>query len=256
MVQAYCEKICQNFQSLFNRWTRISAINKFNYAAPEINRKFKYLSQRDYTDQFSATKDYNMIVDNIMTLTGSYNAKTKENIPGKPMSPTQQQTTSGPQDLQSQKSTLFHELPSVPYDQKNMYYPENMQLNRGLSKGMSIGSYFDEGPNLVRIPSVLNRNPSISTLFNNNLPMIKRQSSFEFFDDANRKKLKTDEINTQLAKGPEFNTNSNNATRNENEELYLPFPVFSKKSSNVSNPELDAPPLSRFNSNLSFMYDK
>jgi len=248
MIQAYCEKICQNFQSLFNRWTRISAINKFNYSAPEINRKFKYLSQRDYTDQFNTTKDYNMIVDSIMTLTGSYNAKPKTETTTKPMTPPLQ--AQGTPDLQQQKSAIFHDLPTGPYDQK-VFYQDSLPMNRQLSKGMSVGGYFDEGPGLVRIPSVLNRQPSFSNMFNN-LPMIKRQGSFEFFDDANRKKVKTDEINNQLTKGTEFNPNN----KNENEELYLPFPMLSKKSSNISNPELDAPPLSRFNSNLSFMYDK
>jgi hypothetical protein len=258
MIQAYCEKICQNFQGLFNRWTRVSAINKFNYSAPEINRKFKYLSQKDYSDPFSSLKDYNMIVDSIMTLTGSYNSKTKGDI--KPMTPphTQPQTS---QELQPQQSKVFHDLPS--YDQKNIFYPQESMgpLSRQLSKNLMSG-YYDE-PGFVRIPSVINnlgRQPSLNNLFGG-LPIIKRQGSFDFFDDSNRKKVKTDEVpatNNNAALRREDSTLKPDfgAKQGDNEDFYLPLPGLSKKNSNISDPGMDAPNLSRFNSNLSFLYDK
>jgi len=242
----------------------MSAINKFNYSAPEINKKFKSLSLRDFSDQFSALKDYNTIVDNIMTLTGSYNSKSKTDTPtNKPMTPPSLST--GLTDFPTQKSNIFHDLPSA-YDQKNLFYPDTLTptLNRMGSKGMDFN--FMNDPNGLKIPNVINnpmnRQPSFQ-LFNN-MPLIKRQGSFEYFDDSNRKKVKTDEIglpglmrgDSSLIKPPEFNTQISTKTNNENDELLYNLPIFSKKSSNVSQDGLEPPSLSRFGSAISFMYDK
>jgi len=282
-VQAYCEKICMNFQALFNRWTKISSFHKFNYSAPEINRKFKYLSKREYGDNVTSVKDYNMIVDNIMVLTGSYSSKPK--IDAKPMvSPPPVATNT----LSTQKTEIFHELPSLPIiDPKALYETNAMpSLERGLSRNKTL-DFMTESPG-VKIPNAMgggySRQGSIST-FLAGFPLMKRQSSFDFFDELNRKLLKQDTFNLGSALGnasqnagdqPQANKESSGLKlpslsnplsgllskagggAMETEELgNLVVPTLSKKSSTVSQqmPD-DNPSLSRFNSNFSFLYDK
>jgi len=275
-VQAYCEKICLNFQALFNRWTKISSFHKFNYSAPEINRKFKYLSKREYGDNVTSVKDYNMIVDNIMVLTGSYSSKPK--IDAKPMVSPPPATTSN--NLSSQKTEIFHELPSLPIIDPKVLYHEGSalpSLERGLSRNKTL-DFMTESPG-VKIPNAMgggySRQGSIST-FLAGFPLMKRQNSFDFFDELNRKLLKQDTFNLgSLGANTNQPTTADSQSNKESSGLKIPNPIggllktdaeelgnlvvptLSKKSSTVSQqmPE-ENPSLSRFNSNFSFLYEK
>lgn len=63
---------------IYNRWTRVS---QPRFDAIEINVKWKHLCKRDGNDGLENVKDYNHIVDDIMTLTGSYSSKGKVEHP-------------------------------------------------------------------------------------------------------------------------------------------------------------------------------
>jgi hypothetical protein len=274
-VQAYCEKICMNFQALFNRWTKISSFHKFNYSAPEINRKFKYLSKREYGDNVTSVKDYNMIVDNIMVLTGSYSSKPK--IDAKPMVSPPPANISN--NHASQKTEIFHELPSLPIIDPKILYHEGSampSLERGLSRNKTL-DFMTESPG-VKIPSAMgggySRQGSIST-FLAGFPLMKRQNSFDFFDELNRKLLKQDTFNLgSLGANANQTSSADLPSNKESSGLKIPNPILlksadaeelgnlvvptlSKKSSTVSQqmPE-ENPSLSRFNSNFSFLYEK
>jgi len=273
-VQAYCEKICMNFQGLFNRWTKISSFHKFNYSAPEINRKFKYLSKREYGDSFTTIKDYNMIVDNIMILTGSYSSKAKADV--KPASSPPNVNDSTPSYL-TQKSEIFQDVAAntIIIDPKT-FYPEPSNVHafeRSLSRTKTL-DFMTESPG-VKIPNAMgsgySRQGSISNFFAN-FPILNRQSSFEFFDELNRKLLKQDTFNFKNNNDAPDTTRSNSGSLNqslvkkdnseskqmETEEIgNLVIPLLSKKSSIASQqmPE-EQPSFSRFNSSFSFILEK
>jgi len=77
-IQVFCERVCKNFHVIFNRWvSSFPALQRFNYSAPELNKKYKTLSSRLPNPAQSNLKDYNSLVENIMALTGSYNSKSR-----------------------------------------------------------------------------------------------------------------------------------------------------------------------------------
>jgi len=252
-IQAYCEKICKNFQIIFNRWTRLSSINKFNYSAPEINRKFKFLAKKDYNENMSSLKDYNIIVDNIMTLTGTYNNAKKPEPATTPKG--NNQPTHHPthhEQPMPQKSPIFHELhaPSFPLAREDSFNPG-----------------FD---GLVRIPSVINslsRQPSLN-FFPTGGSFVKRQPTNLDEDDGDKlnKKVKPDQKDlmqpVNLLRGDSTSklvdlSHLNSLMKDQGDDLLnLALPMLSKKDSAISQTDLEAPSFSRFNSNLSFLYDK
>jgi len=280
-VQAYCEKICLNFQSLFNRWTRLSSFHKFNYSAPEINRKFKFLSKRDYGDQTNTIKDYNMLVDNIMLLTGSYNSKPKPEL--KPLANANDmpvvETSRSPQ---LEKPKLFPDLNLQPILEAKNFNAEisplaGFGLDRTFTRTKTL-DLFTESPG-VKIPNAMgggnySRQGSISNFFTS-FPLLKRQNSFEFFDELNRKLLKQDTLSFPSFGNPSAMNEEVNDTTNQTasvkkettniqrntlikqgdfEELMnIALPMLSKKSSNISQqaPE-ELPSFSRLNSAFSF----
>jgi hypothetical protein len=250
-IQAYCENLCISFQALFNRWTRVSANNKFNYSALEINKKFRTLSQRDYTDQSSTVRDYNIIVDNIMTLTGSYTSKTSsKEVESKPMQMTMPER---PTPSYPVRPNLFGSLPqpSTNYGQdrnNSMVDDQNPGFMRGFSN-------YDS--NMMKMPSLMKQNSS----FLPDLSGMKRQSSFQYFDDQNKKKMKEESgipINMYRLDSyrPEFGQQMTGGMKND-DDYNLPMIPLSKNPSTVSQDGLpDLPNLSRFQSNVSFMLDK
>mmetsp|Transcript_25284 Transcript_25284/g.22294 ORF Transcript_25284/g.22294 Transcript_25284/m.22294 type:complete len:139 (+) Transcript_25284:590-1006(+) len=108
LIQAYLEKICNNFYQIFNRATRKGTLPKFSFQAPEINKKYKALSKRNASDNSTSIKDYNMIVDNIMTLTGSYGPKKPETT-GRPLTPSH--NPGRPEPEPPKQNPIFNDLP-------------------------------------------------------------------------------------------------------------------------------------------------
>jgi len=215
-----------------------------------------------------------MIVDNIMVLTGSYSSKPK--IDAKPMVSPPPATINN--NLSSQKTEIFHELPSLPIIDPKILYHEGSampSLERGLSRNKTL-DFMTESPG-VKIPSAMgggySRQGSIST-FLAGFPLMKRQNSFDFFDELNRKLLKQDTFNLGSLGANANATLADSQSNKESSGLKIPNPILlkstdaeelgnlvvptlSKKSSTVSQqmPE-ENPSLSRFNSNFSFLYEK
>ena len=257
-VQAYCEKIFANFQPIFNRWTRLSSLQKFTYSALEINRKFKFLSKRDVNEHNVAPKDYNMLVETIMSLTGSYNSKSKPSDP----SPLQTQY----QNLLNSRTQLFQNLfPQQSFESKVLYSegPLSINVEKGLSHQMSLESTDEQG---VKASNSFNysRQGSFSQ-FLTNFTGLKRHDSFELNDKGGKKKVKwefprgnskesedLDKENTTLLQNQSGGTGS----QNEGDEyLNLNVPTLSKKASGFSQTQEDILSFTKFNSNLSFLYE-
>lgn len=82
LIQAYCEKICKNFSDLLKRSSKILASQKLNFPPAEINKKFVFLAKKDNKEPFmKIVKDYNMVVESILRLTGSHTIKPKVKMP-------------------------------------------------------------------------------------------------------------------------------------------------------------------------------
>lgn len=78
LIQAYCEKICKNFVDLLKRSSKVKAAQNLNFSAFEVNEKFRHLSRKDHREPFmKSVKDYNMVVESILRLTGSHTIKPK-----------------------------------------------------------------------------------------------------------------------------------------------------------------------------------
>jgi len=81
LIQAYCEKICKNFQDLLKRSAKARSNYKLHFSHYEVNKKFRELSKRDNREPFmKGIKDYNMVVESILRLTGSHTTKPKAKI--------------------------------------------------------------------------------------------------------------------------------------------------------------------------------
>ena len=191
-IQAYCEKICNNFQALFNRWARQPSLQKFNYSATEMNKKFKVLAKREYNDRLAAPKDYNMMVDSIMSLTGSYNSKSKAEY-AVPQSTQAQIQRQNQRNATPQKSQIFHDL--APGAETKPLLPENLLsgFNKGLSRQLTLESNDDFGfrPTGNQNASIYSRQGSLSQLLTT-FSALKRQDSYDLNDKGLRKKIKWD----------------------------------------------------------------
>jgi len=286
-IQAYCETICDDFQGLFNRWTKVSSL-RFNFGLPEVNQKYNYLAKRDLEGYQSTVKDYNMMVDEILGLTGAYTTRTKEVRTPEPFIEQRK-------PLVSQKTQIFHDFPYQASEQRPIYNnpPPTFFEDKGLSRlgTLDYGNEQQSG-SIMKLPSFL---PSLSkqasfSNFMSNLSSTKRQPSIDNFEEILKKKLKAEENSTPQAvnaypgfrrepsgifkpielqhsfsnffKGEDFNFSSfSNLGTSVNTEIPAPsgninLPMLSKKASVVSqqDPE-DVPGLLKFQSNLSFLYD-
>lgn len=202
LIQAYCEKICTNFTTLFSRWAKANGSNRFNYLAPEISKKYKTLSQRDYTDPLNSTKDYNIVVDNIMTLTGSYNSKNKGgNSP-----------TNEPVYINHTQRPLIN----------NHFVPEFKSDD------------LDPLPLISRGPSIFMSDfkPDPSVIFQN-LPLEKRHSTLEL-DDSLKKKLKHEDSLPQFQRNESRGFQLTKPRENNDEPLIPGIPGLSRQNSNLS----------------------
>jgi len=78
LIQAFCEKICKNFVDLLKRSSKVKSTQNLNFSAFDVNEKFSMLSKKDHRDPFmKSVKDYNMVVESILRLTGSHTIKPK-----------------------------------------------------------------------------------------------------------------------------------------------------------------------------------
>ena len=226
----------------------------------EINRKFKHLAKRNNSDQATTLKDYNVLVETIMSLTGSYNSKSKIQDSA-PSLQSQYQNL-----LTSQRNQIFNFFPQQSFDSKVLYSegPLSIGVEKGFSRQMTIEST-DSQALKSQIPfSGFSRQSSFSQ-FLTNFTGLKRQDSYELNDKGNKKKIKwetppgdsqeTDDLNKE---NPTLKQNDSGGGGNQNdgeEFLNLNLPTFRKKASNISQPPDELPSLTRFNSNLSFLYD-
>lgn len=242
-IHAYCESICSNFQAIFNRWTRVSFYHKFNYSPLEINRKFRYLSQRDLFDPLSSMKDYNIIVDSIMNLTGSN--KNKNNM--------RSTTPFFPQLSERPFTTVFPTFQLPPIETKPLpLFPEtplsfpSLTFERSLSrpKANTINDFMDfDDQNLPPEIGGLSRQTSSSNLFGEELGRKKIK-----FNNAGGSGLFKD--NGMYREFPHLMLN-NQARTFDPEDFLLntPLPSLSKRSSNMSQAPDEQPSLLRFHSN-------
>jgi len=78
LIQIYCQKLCGNFKELVQRAGAVITVETLNFSAYEINEKFRSLATKEVKESFTKpTKDYNIIVANILRLTGSHSIKSK-----------------------------------------------------------------------------------------------------------------------------------------------------------------------------------
>jgi hypothetical protein len=78
LIQAFCEKICRNFVDLLKRSSKVKSAQSLNFSAFDVNEKFRQLSKKDHREPFmKSVKDYNMVVESILRLTGSHTIKPK-----------------------------------------------------------------------------------------------------------------------------------------------------------------------------------
>ena len=231
-----------------------------------MNKKFKVLAKREYNDRLAAPKDYNMMVDSIMSLTGSYNSKSKAEyaVPQSTQAQIQRQRNATPQ-----KSQIFHDL--APGVETKPLLPENLLtgFNKSLSRQLTLESNDDFGFRPTGNPnaSIYSRQGSLSQLLTT-FSALKRQDSYDLNDKGVRKKIKwdtadgngTEDLNKEnftTRQGDTIVFQNNLSAQNDSEDfLNLALPSLSKKASNISQGAEEMPSLSRFNSNLSFLYDK
>lgn len=244
-IYAYCENICINFPAILNRWTRICYFNKFNYPSLEVNKKFRHLLQEEEEEIVPGFKDYNIVVDTIMCLTGSYKSK----VSLKPSTSLMSQFT--PQ-LQVQNQTpLFASLPLLPLSEINN------------NKSLFSDPGFSALPQLTFERSVSRPKHIDFDAFElpPELDIISRQTSFQP-EDFGRKKFKMNNGGAGFTLPRENGLfkdlgalfNNNIPKQNEIEDFLQmnPLPGLSKRSSTTSQAMVEElPSLFRFHSNMS-----
>ena len=246
-------------------------IANFKFNPTELNKKFCMLAQRNLGESEEKTKDYNVIVDSIMSLTGSYSSKTKceaipipspvvKNIPhqvlipkvsNRPLSnyelpqfPIKQPSEQFIYRNQSPFSDFWHDIPNMPSHSDSQLIPSETDL--------------------ARLPSFITKNYTnrsfTGELFANQL-LAKRQSlnnnefEFEFFRG---KKAKVEgSVCSAISRTESMNliVNDQKGTCEPNNDSLIPPLILSREPSNISDyPEI--PTFSRFNSSISYAFDK
>jgi len=249
-IHAYCESICNNFQAIFNRWTRSFYMNKFNYSPIEINKKFRNLTQKEVEDPMSGLKDYNIVVDSIMNLTGSYKSKVNTK-----QAPIIQQTFSMPTH-----TPLFASIPMTPVANTPLFETNKPLFPDSMLSGL---------PQLT-FERTLSRSKPVFDLDAFELPPeldpVSRQTSASnlLAEEFGRKKFKMNNGTSgftfprENSLFKEFPTlfGSGAFKGNEIEDFFQmnPLPGLSKKSSAASQMVEETPALFRFHSNMSSWY--
>lgn len=208
------------------------------------------MSKKEYSDRLSTPKDYNMMADQIMSITGSYASKGKPEAPApavpqpKPKAQTQPQLQP---KITSQLSQIFSEFAPQTISLPKPSYPEGTERR---DKGFSRQHTFESIEDLARIPTnraPIQRQDTLSQLLTN-FSALRRQESFELFDKGSKKKVKWDN-NDGDNKDRSLMSSQNDA----DDEVALP--TLSKKASTISE-QGDYPAFGRMNTNLSFLYEK
>jgi len=257
-IKVYCEKICHSLPILFNRWIR-STNHKYNLA--EMNKKFKTLSKKDFGEDTQNIKDYNVIVDSIMSLTGSYASKKTFETPSMSDIPNRQNTFTFNPEMYA--TSYESQIPLLTTEKSEIQMPSFSKMpSKAFEPGMS--------NDLIKIPTVVNKpiglfNRSFSGEFTYQNPMFQQNKSKDEFDYSQAaKKFKT---NNGYLRNDSFynilnmpNLISSNSQYKPNtdydvDNLNIPLPQLGKQNSNVSQGPDDLPSFSRFNSTFS-MLDK
>lgn len=267
-IQAYCEKLCFNFTVIFNRWAKLPISQKFNYAAPEINKKFRQLSKREYNEQIPAPKDYNLIVDNIMTLTGTYSARAKpEKSPDTSrQSPKETVITRSAKaaqqaKIEAEKSDTKIFLPDMEQEFASQQFPTQQQSFPRQSTFEST----EEVPVRRTTRISFQRQESFSQLLTN-FANLKRADPYELKDKGIHKKIKWEpesqdyedlERDKMVIKTELNEPRSQLVSRSESENFFnLDQSFFSQKASNPSQNADEGMGFSRLNSAFSFPFEK
>jgi hypothetical protein len=261
-IKTYCEKICNNLPSLFNRFIKYTP---HKYQLAEMNKKYKALSKKDFGEDAQNIKDYNVIVDSIMSLTGSYaSKKTFDTNSNEPMS------RQGTYLFNNNDMVQGYENPPKP-EKMEIIPPQPVPLK---SYDSSFLDSITGGG--IRIPTVVNKQPSFTPMFNRSgssefgfhtYPSLSLQKSRDEFDMAPQKKFKTGNNSylrdqsffSNLLGIPQLQTGNSiisNKGDNNFDDLNIPMPLLNKQSSNVSQPPEELPNFSRFNSTLSQLVEK
>lgn len=252
-IHAYCESICTNFQAIFNRWTRVYYLHKFNYSPLEINRKFRNLSQKEVEEPLPGLKDYNIVVDSIMNLTGSYKSKVNPKTTAHTM----------PQQFSLPTHTpLFASIPMTPiatplFETSKPLFPDSMLLalppvtfERTVSRSKHAAPVDFESFELPPELEAVSRQTSTSNLFGEELgrkkfKMNNGNSGFTLPRENSFFKDFTSVFGGNVFKG------------NDIEDFFQmnPLPALSKRSSTASQAMVEeTPALFRFHSNMSSWY--
>jgi len=236
LIQAYCEKICKNFQDLLKRSSKARSNYKLNFSHYEVNKKFRELSKRDNREPFmKGIKDYNMVVESILRLTGSHTTKPKAKIQ------TQRSKC-------EQKSKCFEESPleeSIP--DTDIFYAD---FNKD----------FDNFKN----NNVMDFTQQLSALNEEDVINTKREADQEFFEEEMELISKKVKGNNDDVFGFFQSQNQQSLVRKDfmdcgkqyEPEDFLEVVDLSRKTSNFFQFQEDVPLFSRIDSNFSLFGTK
>ena len=229
---------------LFARYIRF---NPYRYDLTQMNKKYKELSKKNFNEENQNIKDYNVIVDSIMSLTGSYiNKKTFDQIP----------------------ADSAHRIPLFSSDHSDFYHNQLRYVQEKI----------DSIPQISRIPSQILYDPqndikipkpsrSLGNEYSMQIPTLSQNKSINESNYEPRKKLKPNE-NIQENK---FDRDLQNTTLQQSNSTYqisyngntvedfnfLPNLHMNRQMSNFSIPDdLNFPSLNKYNSVLSLKFDR
>ena len=237
---------------LFTRYIRN---NPYRYDLTQINKKYQELSKKDFNENQNI-KDYNVIADSIMSLTGSYtNKKIFDQLPNEPS---------------------LQRIPTYSSDYPDLFPPdqlrhmtERMEGNSHplLSRGTS--QMFYDFQNDIKIPKP---SRSFSNEYAMQIPMLSQTKSINNESNYEARKNFKANGNMQMQEnffyggltGTSLNQQQSNSNyipaynlNNIDELSMLPNLQINKQSSNISIPDdLCLPGLNKYNSVLSLKLDK
>ena len=226
---------------LFTRYIRY---NPYRYDLTQMNKKYKELSKKDFNEENQNIKDYNVIVDSIMSLTGSYtNKKTFEQIP----------------------ADLSQRIPTYSSDYQDLFPDQLRHIELTPQTSRISSQIFYDFQNDIKIPK-----PSrlLSNEYAMQTPILSQNKSINELNYESRKKFKPNGNNNQeslfyrdLPSTPLLQQSNSYLPlynlNNIDELNLLPNLQMNKQSSNISIPDdLVLPNLNKYSSVLSLKLDK
>ena len=208
------------------------------------------------------------MVDEIMGLTGTYATRTKDNKPMGHAEPFMEQT----KILKPQKTQIFQDMTYQPVPDPRPFQGTSAPFfeDKGFSRYGTFEMLDNSQP--MRMPSLIpnfSRQASFSNLFAQ-LPLAGKQQSNIMQEEPLKKKKDENNVPNLQSQPSLFRDFSMGFGRPELQHSFsslfkqedfnptgtINLPMLSKKASMVSQEPEDVPSLSRFQSNLSFLYEK